>query len=305
MTVHSYRAEEPLLPPGQRETDRGSIPEDLFQGGVTHGVLLNAVAPRFTILLSPEENDQQTEAAEVTVLRLSIHGAVGELDPLMGTSSQFLGDQTAPVGPSIRGLSPAQMKIISREALTCSHPQVEHISSIIAQRNLVNDDFCDCPESGGIDEPGTSACETAQSGHPAWPQFYCGYRLANISRLAVDDGVIDCPDARDERANASQAHFWAQSPLDVVEIDSHGISQRSALFQNEEKDETVEHDPAHEGGNLSVPSLPPVVAEQQERRAFVWHWLVLPVILIHVVCAGFLWRWLQAPTDDIVAFHRD
>ncbi|WIA37222.1 hypothetical protein OEZ86_014172 [Tetradesmus obliquus] len=57
--------------------------------------------------------------------------------------------------------------------------------------NLVNDNFCDCPDSS--DEPGTSACPNGV--------FYCrnkGHEPRLLATSFVDDGVCDCCDGTDE-----------------------------------------------------------------------------------------------------------
>ncbi|XP_020597689.1 glucosidase 2 subunit beta isoform X2 [Phalaenopsis equestris] len=58
-------------------------------------------------------------------------------------------------------------------------------------KELLNDDFCDCPD--GTDEPGTSACPEGK--------FYCqnaGHVPVKIFSSRVNDGICDCCDGSDE-----------------------------------------------------------------------------------------------------------
>lgn len=59
--------------------------------------------------------------------------------------------------------------------------------------DLVNDDYCDCPDSILSDEPGTSACSSSM--------FHCeniGSFPIDIRSSIVNDGICDCCDGTDE-----------------------------------------------------------------------------------------------------------
>lgn len=62
------------------------------------------------------------------------------------------------------------------------------LSGIKVNFDLVNDDYCDCPQDGS-DEPATGAC--------AKSVFHCTTH-GQISASKVNDGICDCCDGSDE-----------------------------------------------------------------------------------------------------------
>lgn len=75
-------------------------------------------------------------------------------------------------------------------------------SGRVISKDMVNDDYCDCPEDGS-DEPRTNACTNAK--------FRCqkvkkGF-FSVIPSAWVNDGVCDCCDGSDE---------WLQKKVDLI-----------------------------------------------------------------------------------------
>jgi protein kinase C substrate 80K-H len=79
---------------------------------------------------------------------------------------------------SFRGVSPENQHLYKQNELSCPGNLSKKLTP-----EMINDDFCDCPEDG-FDEPGTSACNSGV--------FYCankGFFPKQISSVFVNDGV--------------------------------------------------------------------------------------------------------------------
>lgn len=89
-----------------------------------------------------------------------------------------------------KGVAPEKKHLYEVPVLFCPGNPSKKLT-----KEMINDDFCDCPEDG-FDEPGTSACSNVG-------KFYCkndGYFGEEISSMFVNDGVCDCCDGSDEPA---------------------------------------------------------------------------------------------------------
>eukprot|EP00474_Spongospora_subterranea_P003050 CRZ03508.1 hypothetical protein [Spongospora subterranea] len=91
----------------------------------------------------------------------------------------------------IAGVSPADYERYAQTEFTCRE-------GITIPGNHVNDDYCDCPESGD-DEPGTPACANGR--------HYChnsGHIPTYVASSRVGDGICDCCDGSDEYYSSTQ-----------------------------------------------------------------------------------------------------
>lgn len=83
---------------------------------------------------------------------------------------------------SLRGVKPENEHMYKQHELSCPGNPSKKLTA-----EMINDDFCDCPEDG-FDEPGTSACNSGI--------FYCankGFFPKEISSTFVNDGVCGNP----------------------------------------------------------------------------------------------------------------
>ena len=83
---------------------------------------------------------------------------------------------------------------------------------IVAHR-LLNDDYCDDLDKGGLDENGTSAC----SGFQSWRSrsFECSgstHMKIFLPSSRVHDGICDCCDGEDERVEGGSWRLGVECP---------------------------------------------------------------------------------------------
>ena len=115
-------------------------------------------------------------------------------------------------------------KLDEIKVFSCDYSLYEQItnSSIQIESNTIdisklNDDFCDCPDTG-IDETATNACDKGK--------FYCKSKFAIkkfVDSYFVNDGYCDCCDCSDEFKQINKTdncfnEFRRQINADIQEI---------------------------------------------------------------------------------------
>ena len=81
-------------------------------------------------------------------------------------------------GLNLTGVDPSKTELYKNAGLHCPGNPSKKLTP-----EMINDDFCDCPEDG-FDEPGTAACSAGT--------FYCenkGFQPKIIKSFMVNDGV--------------------------------------------------------------------------------------------------------------------
>lgn len=81
-------------------------------------------------------------------------------------------------GLNLNGVDPSKAELYKHADLHCPGNPSKRLTP-----EMINDDFCDCPEDG-FDEPGTAACSAGT--------FYCenkGFQPKIIKSFMVNDGV--------------------------------------------------------------------------------------------------------------------
>ncbi|CAM1326348.1 Uncharacterised protein g9234 [Pycnogonum litorale] len=110
-----------------------------------------------------------------------------------GVKTKLNSSDTIKTSLIIRGINPiySHLYLISDDNHTLKCPKSNKSISV----SKLNDDYCDCDESG-FDEPGTDACRNSR--------FYCQPSSASHAYLPsskVNDGICDCCDGSDEWMN--------------------------------------------------------------------------------------------------------
>jgi len=116
----------------------------------------------------------------------------GKDDALSGSFENL--DEAFVVGTAHGDL---RRRIVARkESFKCPGEGNEGEETLL-EASAINDEFCDCQQSGW-DEPGTSACASADS-VSGEPLFFCGESDGRyISSSRVRDKICDCCDGSDE-----------------------------------------------------------------------------------------------------------
>jgi hypothetical protein len=118
----------------------------------------------------------------------------------------FASDASAPLTPT---LSDASLHArLDRQADLGAAPAASGVTfrcgageeATVIPLELVNDDFCDCPD--GADEPGTSACAGRARGDRS--RFRCANGVGDVALAMVGDGICDCADGSDEPAGCGR-----------------------------------------------------------------------------------------------------